>query len=215
MPPGLKRTVRRVLLALAAVVIGVAAVLVAAQQPFAASRFEFQQYRDFQGILRSSPYPALSATGQDLPWLLVFPGKHGADALGRFDGREVRLRGTRVWRDSDRMLEVLPESIQAGGRAGMAQATDLGRVELTGEILDSKCYFGVMNPGNGKVHRDCAVRCISGGVPPAFLVRDARGVAATLLIDGITPELLHHVAEPLTLCGRLTRTEGRLVLHPE
>jgi hypothetical protein len=27
---------------------------------------------------------------------------------------------------------------------------------LTGEIVDSKCYLGVMNPGQGKVHRDCA-----------------------------------------------------------
>ena len=26
-----------------------------------------------------------------------------------------------------------------------------------------------MNPGRGKVHRDCAARCLSGGIPPALL----------------------------------------------
>jgi hypothetical protein len=44
---------------------------------------------------------------------------------------------------------------------------------LRGEIVDTKCYLGVMTPGEDKVHRGCAVRCISRGVPPAFLVRDA------------------------------------------
>ena len=37
---------------------------------------------------------------------------------------------------------------------------------LTGEIIDPKCYFGAMNPGYGKVHLSCAVRCISGGIMP-------------------------------------------------
>ena len=36
----------------------------------------------------------------------------------------------------------------------------LGPVELTGEIADSKCWLGVMNPGEGTVHRDCARRCL-------------------------------------------------------
>jgi hypothetical protein len=65
------------------------------------------------------------------------------------------------------------------------------------------------------VHRDCAVRCISGGIPPALLVRDAAGHAMTLLLAGIQPRLLDHIAEPVTLHGRLVRSEGRLILHPE
>ena len=36
----------------------------------------------------------------------------------------------------------------------LASAVDFGEVTLAGEIVDSKCYLGVMNPGNGKVHRD-------------------------------------------------------------
>ena len=92
---------------------------------------------------------------------------------------------------------------------------ELGTVQLTGEIVDSKCYFGVMNPGNGKVHRDCAARCISGGVPPAFLVRDASGHAETLLLANWKRELLNHIAEPVTIRGRLVRSDGRLSLYAE
>jgi hypothetical protein len=216
MPAGLKKVIRRVLGAIGIVVAAVALFLVAGQRPFPASTFEFQQYRDFEGVVRTSPYPALSIPGQEPPWLLVLPGKHGAqDAIQGLDNRQVALKGSRIFREHDHMIELVPGSIQAGAAAAPASAIDLGEVRLTGEIVDSKCYFGVMNPGNGKAHRDCAVRCINGGIPPAFLVRDAAGHATTLLLAKIKPELLDHIAEPVTLHGRLTRSEGRLILHPE
>ena len=72
-----------------------------------------------------------------------------------------------------------------------------------------------MNPGAGKVHRDCAVRCISGGIPPAFLVRDSRGSVVTLLLAHWKRELLEHVAEPVTVRGHLVRSAGRLTLYQE
>ncbi len=60
---------------------------------------------------------------------------------------------------------------------------DLGAVTLTGEIVDTKCHLGVMNPGEGKVHRDCAVRCISGGAPPVSGA-DQEGDTRLLLLTG-------------------------------
>ncbi len=60
MPPGLKKVVARVLAGVGVVVTAAAVVLVAGQHPFAESTFEFQQYRDFEGVLRRSPYAALS-----------------------------------------------------------------------------------------------------------------------------------------------------------
>ena len=106
------------------------------------------------------------------------------------------------------------ESRVVAERAEMRE-TSLGAVQFTGEIVDSKCYFGVMNPGNGKVHRDCAARCISGGIPPAFLVRDAAGRTQTLLLGIWRREWLDHVAEPVTIRGRLARSAGRLMLYAE
>jgi hypothetical protein len=215
-PGGLKKTMRRVVLSLGAVSVAAAAVLLAGQHPFANSSFEFQEYREFRGTLLAEPYPALAIPSQGLPWLLVAPGKHGIGDLRKLDGHEVQLKGERIIRGEDHMIEVLPGTPRVGANAGPAPAAmDLGRVELTGEIVDSKCYFGVMNPGNGKVHRDCAVRCISGGIPPAFLVSDSSGRTATLLLANWKRELLDHIAEPITMRGRLVRSAGRLTLYPE
>jgi hypothetical protein len=166
--------------------------------------------------LLAGPYPALAIPGQGLPWLLVGQGKHGVGDLRQLDGRQVQLKGERIVRGQDRMIELQPGTLSAGGERDLAAAAvDLGEVQLTGEIVDSKCYFGVMNPGNGKVHRDCAVRCISGGIPPAFLVRDANGQTTTLLLANWKPELPNHIAEPITLRGRLARSSGRLTFYAE
>ncbi|MGC4054197.1 MAG: hypothetical protein QM757_34360 [Paludibaculum sp.] len=121
------------------------------------------------------------------------------------------------------MLEVEPATVQAldAQPAGSSLAqTDLGDVVLSGEIVDSKCFLGVMNPGQGKVHRDCAVRCISGGVPPAFLVNDANGTRRVLLLTGrdgrrLGREILNFVAEPLTISGRLKRQGETLLLQAD
>jgi hypothetical protein len=48
--------------------------------------------------------------------------------------------------------------------------------------VDTKCFLGVMHPATGKVHRVCAVRCLSGGAPPALLVRDEQGNSTALLL---------------------------------
>jgi hypothetical protein len=106
------------------------------------------------------------------------------------------------------------------GAARPDHITDLGEVTLKGEIVDSKCYLGVMNPGNGKVHRDCAVRCISGGAPPAFIAQDSKGDVRVLLLTGsdgraLNREILSFVAEPLELTGRLARRGDSLFLLSE
>ncbi|HLK61791.1 MAG TPA: hypothetical protein VKU19_00030 [Bryobacteraceae bacterium] len=213
LPAGVKRHVRRVILSLGAIVAAIAGLLIGGQHPFPDATFEFQQYREFRGTLLTSPYPALVIPGEPQPWLLVGPGKHGAGALA---SGEVQLRGERIFRGGDRMIELLPGSLQhVDTGTPPAPDKDLGPVELTGEIVDSKCYFGVMNPGNGKVHRDCAVRCISGGVPPALRVRDANGHAMTLLLANFKHELLNHIAEPVSIRGRLVRSSGRLTLFAE
>jgi hypothetical protein len=215
MPRGLRKTMLRIVVALAALSAGLAAILIAGQSPFPAGAFEFQQYRDFRGTLLAEPYPALAIPGQGLPWLLVAPGKHGVGDLSA-NGREVQLRGERIVRGADHMIELAPGSLRSiGWGQSFAAPRVLGQVELTGEIVDSKCYFGVMNPGNGKVHRDCAARCISGGIPPAFLVRDAGGRVATLLLANWRRAWMDQIAEPVTIRGRLVRAAGRLTLYPE
>src|SRR6185295_6642150 len=142
-PAGIKKMMRRVVIALGALSAAAAAVLIAGQHPFAPSTFEFQQYGEFHGTLLTEPYPALAIPGQGLPWLLVGPGKHGAGDLRELSGREVRLKGERIFRSDDHMIELLPGSVSAGGPGqGTRGAINMGHVQLTGEIVDSKCYFG-------------------------------------------------------------------------
>jgi hypothetical protein len=52
---------------------------------------------------------------------------------------------------------------------------DLGAFTLVGEIVDSKCYLGIMNPGETNPHRECAALCIRGGIPPLIIAHDADG----------------------------------------
>ena len=121
------------------------------------------------------------------------------------------------------MLEVVPESMHEIATARSedpAKSNDIGPVTLRGEIVDSKCYLGVMNPGNGKVHRDCAARCISGGAPPAFVARDAEGASRVLLLVGsdgrqLNREVLSFVAEPIEVSGELLRSGANFILKAE
>ena len=215
-PSGLRRFLRRVIVAIGLVAVGLAVIFAVAQMPFAKSYFEFGKLRDFEGTLALEPYTALLVTrpgraGSNAgksEYLLVAPGKHGADDLIRkFVGKEVRLRGQLIYRGESTMLEIEPGSIRplSAGGSGNIRVQDLGSLTLRGEIVDSKCYLGVMNPGNGKVHGDCASRCLSGGIPPLF-IEFASG--QTFLLVGVDTSALPYkdirgfVAEPLTLTGQ-------------
>jgi hypothetical protein len=199
----------------------VALVLVFAQRPFARSTFEFQQYRDFMGYVELKPYPALLVGrpgGKEYSrYLLVAPGKHGAEAEVRsFAGKAVHLRGSLIYRDGQTMVELVPGSVHVVKQepAAVSFAT-VGEVTLTGEIVDSKCYLGVMNPGRTKVHRDCAARCISGGVPPAFVTAD--GFYLLTGGDGrpIQHEVFDWVGETIQVRGEVARSGETLILRAE
>lgn len=63
-----------------------------------------------------------------------------------------------------------------------------------------------MNPGNGKVHRDCAARCISGGVPAALVNSDKRNPGAVYYLQSATggqlsENILGRAGEVTTLSG--------------
>ncbi|MEO8658173.1 MAG: hypothetical protein ABI693_06870 [Bryobacteraceae bacterium] len=220
-PAGLRSLIRRTAITLICLGACLALFLVLAQQPFADSHFEFGINRTYDGILELQPYPVLLQGGSQ--FLLVAPGKHGAAELAAgLSGRKVKLDGSLVYRGQDRMLEILPGSMQVQSpiAAPPPSIADLGEVTLDGEVVDSKCYLGVMNPGNGKVHRDCASRCISGGIPPAFAVKGEAGARRFLLLAGsdgrtLNREVLDYVAEPLRIHGRLFRSGSLLVLRAE
>ena len=175
-PAATARFIKKVVAGLAAVAATAAITLVLSQMPFARSTFEFGHSRKFEGVVASTPYPMLliprPGSNESSQYLLVAPGKQGADSVvAGLDGKRVRLRGQLIYSGAETMVEIDPHTIEVVERSpnATAETVNLGSATLTGEIVDSKCYLGVMNPGRGKVHRDCAARCVSGGIPPALL----------------------------------------------
>ncbi len=228
-PQGIAAYVRKVVIALVIIAIAIAALLVTGQHRFAASFFEFGNVREFEGVVDEYPYPVLVAqkNGQagTLPvfsyYALVAEGKHGAEQMVEgFDGKRVKLRGTLIHRDDTAMIEVVPDSIRmikTNARAMNRPVENLGAHTLVGEIVDSKCYLGVMNPGHTKPHRECASLCIRGGIPPLLVARDAEGVTVSLWLvserrQPVNREVLDFVAEPVEITGQVSRNGDQLFL---
>jgi hypothetical protein len=225
-PTGLARFVRMVIIVQGLLAVTAALVLVVGQMPFASTAFEYGRLSSFEGIVVTRPFPTLlvARPGQIgkhdkySRYLLVAPGKHGADDLvATFDGKQVRLQGQLIYREGGTMVEIAPGSIAVIDTAPAVQSTtrDLGTVTVTGEIVDSKCYLGVMNPGQGKVHRDCAARCLSGGIPPIFITTDGHEQLLLVGLDGLAlgrDALREFIGEPITIRGEvLARGDSRLL----
>lgn len=215
-PDRIAALAKRVVIGLMALAAVTAVTLVLGQHRFAASFFEFGNVREFEGVLREWPNPAL-IVGQK-SFALVAEGKHGAKPLiAAMDGKSAKLRGTLIHRDETEMIEVVAGSIQVTGQPPPLEGTfeDLGTHTLSGEIVDSKCYLGVMNPGHTKPHRECAALCIRGGIPPMFVARDADGRKVNLWLvseksEPVNQQVLEFVAEPVEITGQISRIGDQL-----
>lgn len=231
--PGIGKTLRRAVVVVLALALLVPLVLAMAQRMIGASVFEWGNHKMFSGILQTTPYPHLlvprpgNVTGQDRfsTYYLVAPWKFGLDrnTIAPFDGKSVVLQGTLIYRGNQTMIEVQPGTIQVTNSSTMPalpQTIQLGNQTLTGEIVDSKCFLGVMNPGQLTPHRACAIRCISGGVPPVLLVRQKDGPAVYLLLvsaEGkpVNKQVLDLVAEPVEITGNVERQGELLILRAD
>lgn len=233
MPESIKRMIKPFIVFLAMAAICFAVLFAIGQQPFAASVFRYGSPGQFQGTIQARPVPFLLVESKTkikgLPTFarrpLVGEGKHGVgEDVTALDGKRVKLQGTLIERDGISMIEVVSGSIERvdpergrvdNGGPEFSETKSLGIMTLNGEIIDSKCYLGVMNPGNKKTHRDCAVACLRGGVPAMFLVKDEAGNKSELWLlsdtgEAINDQILDYVAEPVELTGRVTRDGDQL-----
>lgn len=219
---------------------GVAAAVAYLQHDPGPGRWDTDDVRTFDGLAYTRPYAMIRVPGDrpgDVPRtiLLVEEGKFGAlprvEAVvqGKAEGVAVRVTGTLLHRDGRWMLEL------AEGDTGMRRLTaeeaaklpPLGwptaevlaeRITLRGEIIDPKCYLGAMKPGGGKTHKACAMLCVSGGVPPMLVTRDADGTETFSLLTteewGVANEqVLDFVGDAVEVSGRLERHGDLVVLR--
>jgi hypothetical protein len=225
--PGIGTAVRKAAVFVLTLALLLPVLLAASQRMIGLNVFEWGNRKTFSGVLQTTPYPHLlvprpgNADGlpQSSIYCLVATWNFGPDrkAVALLDGHSVTLKGTLINPDNRTMIEVQPETVRptvAGGTIAPPETVDLGRQTMIGEIVDSRCFLGVMNPGQLTPHRACAIRCISGGVPPAFLVRKKDGRAAYLLpvsAQGrpVNKHVLGMVAEPVEITGEVKR-QGEL-----
>jgi nitrite reductase/ring-hydroxylating ferredoxin subunit/DMSO/TMAO reductase YedYZ heme-binding membrane subunit len=216
-PPATARFTRAAAVAILLAAGGLIGAFAAAQQSFEPAAFDYGSEVTVEGTVRAHPYPILEVArpGRSIGasrYLLAAFGKHGAQAsTADLDGRSVRIRGFFAYRGNLTLLELA--SIEGAPAIGApsGEPVGLGEFTLRGEIVDSKCYSGVMNPGAGKTHRACAARCLAGGVTPLLAVADsAGGVLEMVVLDPRGqpyPDVHRWAGRPVSVRGQVSRLD--------
>lgn len=227
-PSGLK-PFYRILVFFAIVFSALAGIGIASQQKSAGpGEWNTQVPVTLSGVMTMDPYPILQrsdvAEGEAASVLLVLQGKHSADsAANSFVGKSVSVTGFAIKRGGWLMLEIKGEqsislNSQDAEEAVLPSISTEGEVTLAGEIMDSKCFLGVMNPGKGPTHKACAELCLLGGIPPMLAVRDAEGRKFGYLLktaDGGSASTLvsRRAAEAVEITGQLERQGDLLFIR--
>lgn len=237
-PHSYAKKVKRAVLALVIMVLLVAILLVINQQPFATSAFEINRLRTLEGILIKDPIPCLKMpSGTDTKGvqqyqrvLLIGAGKKSAaPTLAEIEqlqqqslnNKGIKLQGKLIYFDGKLAMELSEGAAAFKGFTTLQNqptiTQSLGEATLRGEILDPKCYLGVMRPGEGKPHRSCAIRCIEGGIPPFFKVvtkEDAHQYFFVLDANGnpVNDKVAKYVADEVQLCGTVEQWDDWYVV---
>lgn len=224
-PKGYKRAKQKFFwLALIALVL-VAGLFTLNQKPFPDSYFVFGEMTELTGTIVTEPVLGLRVkdNGQVLTIPLVGLGKFAAQPVVDYiiketgddiNGYQVTLIGTQFHYQGKYWMELtkgnasvlkIEENTSDENRA--RALADLGPITIEGEIVDPKCFFGQMKPAYKAIHRSCAVRCISGGIPPVLAIREnGKFVDYYFLTNAedepLNEEVLAWVGVPITLSGK-------------
>jgi hypothetical protein len=231
--PGVRRTVRRAVFLLFLIALLIPLALAVSQRTIGNAIFEYGTLKNVSGIFEAQPVPHLLVPRpgelDGLPafstYYLVAEWKFGLppESVASFDGQGVTVKGTLIYRGSQTMVETRPDWIELDGKKAdrpVPPFESLGKKTLTGEIVDSKCFLGVMNPGQFAAHRGCAIRCISGGVPPLLVVPREDGAETCLLLVSaggrpVNQQVLDLVGEPVEITGEVERQGDWLILRSD
>lgn len=207
-------------------------VIANSQEEIQYNTFEFGELTELTGVLVEKPVPNLVIkTGEDVNGkslyksiLLVGFGKFGADKIVQHFQEQIdqplketniTIRGTLIYSDGMSLLElteekgafVKAEPLNDESFPDLNPTISEEKSEIIGEIVDSKCYFGVMNPGLGKPHMSCAIRCVSGGIPAVLHSKnDFKETDYHIVLgengEAINQHLLPYVADATCIKGK-------------
>jgi len=240
-PGSFARRVKKFIVGLIILLVAVAILLSRSQKKFGSGNFEFGKLTEIRGVYFSKPVPCVKVVnGKDIfgnSSYITIPllgfGKMGAEGIIRdiekekrtsLNQKEITLKGTLLYNDGKLLMQIdsndkplLAVGKEADGSL-LPHIENLGEMQIKGEIVDPKCYFGVMKPGEGKPHKDCAIRCILGGISPVLRVMDETGAANYYLLAGANGERMNEavknfVAEPVTVHARGVKQDDWIVLY--
>jgi hypothetical protein len=219
LPRGLKGFLGAVLAILLVVDAGLAVLAYAGQPPHASGDWGSEGEVGYIGQFQAKPYPLvrLLGTGRQpaRAVLLVGAGKAGPPAgMDDLDGAMVEARGYPIRRGDLTVLQIdNPPLRQDASRLDPLPEGPDEPATLTGEIVDSKCYAGAMNPGEGKAHEGCGSFCLYGGIPALFVTKGMDGAVRWYLMaapDGgpVGDAARALVGRSVTLAGTIRRGDG-------
>ena len=215
---------------------GVVISLVLGQKELIGSRFDYGNETTLTGKIYLDPIPMLQLdAGKDgarisLP--LIGFGKQGPepalqeamqDLTEPIESYRATVRGTLIFYDSKTLLELTAGASSFVSFEEDADQTNrsrerIGMKAVYGEIMDAKCFFGVMNPGHGKTHKACGIRCISGGVPAVLATWDENGdfydyyILKASSVEETNSRILPFVGLPVIVRGEVEQVEDWLTI---
>lgn len=235
-PDRISKIVRTAIFSLVAVGIAIGLVLVFNQRKFSTTNFEYGSNTTLEGYIFSEPLAhMLVPIGKDIhnkalyqTILLVGEGKAGAGSVvkvgkerggKKMEGMKVSLTGFLLYGNGKALLQVSTSNMHIKFSkeqlSAPSQVVSLQDTIVTGEIVDPKCYFGVMKPGEGKAHRSCAIRCIAGGIPPVFNANSDYFLLMNEKNEVLHSEVINIVGDKLTLTGKVVTWNDWKILQVE
>ena len=226
-----KRTLKRfVFIAFFLLIVG-ALIFSFSQNAFKNSTFELTDTTEITGVYHENPYPMLrvqidETTHKNI--VLLGFGKMGAHPFLEkirkesitLEGKILKIEGNLIYYNGKTLLQITDDEKVTMVNSSITEfpkRKTISQMSFQGEIIDPKCYFGVMKPGFGKIHRSCAVRCISGGIPPILATSDSNNVSQYFLLtdmsgEPINREILSYIGKPSEITGVVEQLEDWYLL---
>jgi hypothetical protein len=227
-----KQTLKRFVI-VSVLIIATASLLFSfSQKPFKNATFELLSETKIRGTFHENPYPMLRVQIAENTFkniLLVGFGKSSVNPylkniIGEtkdINGKTLTIEGNLIYYNGKTLMQITSDEKVSLSKANPSNKMPLKNVistmTLQGEIIDPKCYFGVMKPGKGKIHRSCAVRCISGGIPPVLATNDKNNITEYFLItdalgNAIHDDILPFIGKPSEITGIVEKMEDWFIL---
>jgi len=204
--------------------------------------YEYGELTEVEGLVYMTPQPFIKVFQEEdingkpvyKNILLINFGKFGAaetlelierKVSVKFNSVYVKLRGTLIYHNGTTLMELTEnENSYISYRPLVDKylyakdVKDLGTHTLSGEIIDPKCYFGSMKPGEGKPHKSCASLCLSGGIPAMYVTQNEQGLADYYLLLGedkrpVNNDILKYVSDPVSISGRVETLDEWKVIY--